>query len=337
MLDQSVTEIPPAAAGAEPVPQPKADWFIIPRLFAAAVLLFAAGMKLYQLATEPVVGTGFFAKGFLANRWVNLLEADFEIAMALWLISGWARRLAWAVSLLLFATFSVITASEFFAGEASCGCFGGLTVPPLVTFFLDVTMLGLMIFLRPRTAAWWPFTQWRRFIIAWAVAIPIMVVTAIPAIKYTPAKIAPGGKIEGNSGPVELDPEEWAGQRLPIADFVDTWGELGKGTWMVVLVRHGCKGCAALMPMMIARAKAAPPGKALKLAIIQIPENHAYGDASAEWPADGVPLLIGKLDAKREWRCWTPTVMRLDNGVVRDVLVAQGEEARKKAVDMLDQ
>jgi hypothetical protein len=264
-----------------------------------------------------------------SNLWVNLFEADFEIVIAMWLLSGWARRFAWAVSLAMFAAFSVVTATKYFHGEASCGCFGSVSVPPQYTFLLDVTIVATLAFLRPKGGSWWPFTQWRRFLVAGAIAVPIVVLSAIPVLRFSWTKGTSAAAIDSGDNTVVLEPETWVGQPLPIAGHIDIAKELGRGDWLVVLVREGCSGCAALVPELAAKARAVAPGKVAKVALIHIPPHKE----PSEFAHDGAQFLNGKLDATRDWFVQTPTVLRLKDGIVTDVVIAQGEANRKKVLD----
>ncbi|MDD4890862.1 MAG: hypothetical protein PHU85_13155 [Phycisphaerae bacterium] len=303
---------------------PSRDWFWIPRVLIPLVLIAAALLKIHQLATQPPLG-----KGFLASRWVNLAEADFEIAMALWLLSGWARRLSWLASLLMFTAFSVVTATKFIHGEASCGCFGRLTVPPQYTLMLDLAIVAMLAVVRPRTAAWWPFTQWRRFLIAWAIAIPVMVATAIPVLRFSPAKLAADGSLDNADRTVLLEPETWVGRPLPIASYIDIADDLKQGDWLVVLVHDGCAGCRALVPDLAAKARAVGPGRIAKVALIHMPPH----TEASEFVYKDALFLNGQIDSSRDWFVQTPAVLRLRDGRVTDVVIALGDANRRKVLD----
>ena len=53
----------------------------IVRIFAAIVLLTAAGLKAHQLSTEPTL-----AKTWLDNRWLLMTAVEFELFFGLWLL-----------------------------------------------------------------------------------------------------------------------------------------------------------------------------------------------------------------------------------------------------------
>jgi hypothetical protein len=60
------------------------------RIVLGYVLLTAAALKGYQLATEPAVNRNLFT-----SRWFLILVVEFEIAFALVFLSGLHKRLTW--------------------------------------------------------------------------------------------------------------------------------------------------------------------------------------------------------------------------------------------------
>ena len=69
---------------------------ILGRLFArfgcAALLLIAAVLKAYQLFTDPALDA------LQGSRWLQIALVEYEVLLALWLLSGvglqWGRRIA---------------------------------------------------------------------------------------------------------------------------------------------------------------------------------------------------------------------------------------------------
>jgi hypothetical protein len=57
------------------------------RVVLGLVLLTAAALKGYQLATEPIVGWGF-----LNSRWFLIGVVDFELFFGLWLLANVVRE-----------------------------------------------------------------------------------------------------------------------------------------------------------------------------------------------------------------------------------------------------
>ncbi|MDO5554492.1 MAG: hypothetical protein Q4G68_12100 [Planctomycetia bacterium] len=106
----------------------------------AVLLLFAAGMKAWQLATVPLLG-----EGLLHARWFNIAVVEFEIAFACWLLMGLLPKLTRWATIALFTTFAGVSLYKAVSGEASCGCFGAVTVNPWWTMGLDVVVVGIFV------------------------------------------------------------------------------------------------------------------------------------------------------------------------------------------------
>ena len=315
-----MTESSPSVSSPPPAGR---DLFWIPRVLVSAVLLTAAVMKIYKLSTEPVVETGF-----LDQKWVQWFEVEFEIVLGAWLISGWARRLAWLATLACFVVFCGVTAWEHFSGYASCGCFGNFKLAPWKTLvFVDIPGIVLLAFFRPRADQPWFDLRWTwPAAAALALGVAAAVGSAIPVLRYTPSD---------TDYTVYLQPEDWVGlriQKLPIANHLDIADEIGRGEWTAVLVHDSCEGCQALIPKLADRARAVRPAQCAKIALILVPENgKSQYDALKELVSHDALFLKGRLDGSHEWLAATPTVMQLRDGVVMSVLIAQGEEARAKA------
>jgi hypothetical protein len=85
--------------------------YAVVRTSAALLLLVAASLKAYQLATEPVLGSGL-----LESRWFLIGVVEFELFFGLWLLSGMlpsrfgrgagAEGFTWLAALACFAMFT---------------------------------------------------------------------------------------------------------------------------------------------------------------------------------------------------------------------------------------
>jgi hypothetical protein len=305
------------------------DYFIIPRLFVATVLLIAAGMKVHQMATQPMRPAGSDAGFFeqvLADRGFNLFEIHFEFVLACWLLSGWARRPAWLATLGCFVLFSLITLHKHLSGEASCGCFGAAIVPPIYTFVLDVSIVLMLVVLHPRLRNAGPIldgSPWQ-LAVGLAAALAAVVLTTVPVTRFrTPTLTAAAIEVE------EAMPETWVGLPLPLFGHfnADVARQLQAGQWLVVVVHDGCTGCAALVPELERKARAMPPGRKPRVALLF---KDRPGDSPAV-PADGL-FLVAQLDASREWNVPSSTVVWLKDGVVAEVAVPASDQDRAKVL-----
>ncbi|MDR2755025.1 MAG: hypothetical protein LBC20_04905, partial [Planctomycetaceae bacterium] len=123
------------------------------RFVIVAVLFLAAGLKVHQLATipllPPIQGSVFTPLlEFLNQRSLLILVTEVEILFALLLCSGIWRSWTWLGSLLCFSAFSLVSAMKGLSGEGSCGCFGIVTVNPRITTAIDVIFVALLIIFR---------------------------------------------------------------------------------------------------------------------------------------------------------------------------------------------
>lgn len=116
--------------------------------FLALLLLAAAGLKLNGLAVDPVSRMGLFS---VTAFQVAVIE--FEIFLALWLLSGKRLLGSWATTLSVFAVFAGVSAYQGWIGRASCGCFGKFSVSPWYAFGLDVAIVFTLILSRPDLTA----------------------------------------------------------------------------------------------------------------------------------------------------------------------------------------
>jgi hypothetical protein len=103
------------------------------RLAVAFLLLTAAALKGYDLATGPVLGSGL-----LDSRWLLIGVVEMEILFGLWLLANILPKLTWAAALACFILFTCISFYKALSGHASCGCFGRVSVNPWYTATLDV-------------------------------------------------------------------------------------------------------------------------------------------------------------------------------------------------------
>ncbi len=103
------------------------------------VLLAAAALKAYQLATAPVVENGLFT-----SRWFLIGLIEFELALGLVLALGLYPRAAGRVALACFAGFGAVSLHQALAGKASCGCLGKIDLRPGYTFLFDLSAVAAL-------------------------------------------------------------------------------------------------------------------------------------------------------------------------------------------------
>ncbi|MDR0608558.1 MAG: hypothetical protein LBG58_00420, partial [Planctomycetaceae bacterium] len=124
------------------------------RFAVALVLLVAAMLKAYQLATTPTLG-----ESLLHARWFNIFVVEFELFFGIWLFFGLLPKLTHWMSVGLFSIFLVFSFHKTISGATTCGCWGNVEIPPIYTVLLDVFVIGLLIVFRPHTRRFHSFSN----------------------------------------------------------------------------------------------------------------------------------------------------------------------------------
>ena len=299
------------------------------RIVLAMVLLAAAALKGYQLAAGPVLG-----RGILESRWFLIVVVELELLFGLWLLAGlhptWTRR----ASMVCFACFACVSAIKAFHGEASCGCFGPLPVPPRYTFLLDLGAVLALALCRPvqgspqraRGAARPAFRLGVSPVFALWATVGLPCALAMANVRDT-GYVHEAGLVSADGRLVVLLPAAWEGQRFPLIEHIDIGERLAEGNWVVVLYRHDCPHCQESLPKYEATAEefaASPDG-----ARVALVESPPYGDPS-EWSCSH--CLHGRLSAAKDWFFSAPLELLLRNGAV--VRVGEHMHARGSGYTM---
>lgn len=280
------------------------------RWLVGLLLVFAAVLKAVELVTVPTV-----ALMHSLGPYFLPLEIGVELAVGLLILSGlYWRKLRWFV-LLLFAAFAGYSLYLAVSGATSCGCFGPLHVNPWWTFGLDCAVaLGLLasaLFERrspwkelESSDTWLPIkvASRRRAV---AVVMGIAIIFTAMLFRYSGQRTAAAGGLASPEEVVILEPEEWIGTRLPIADSIDI--DLSHGEWVMLLHRHDCPVCQEEVPRYEQRSAAGE-----RVALVEVPP---YRDFEAREKA----CHYGRLKKDHQWFVQTPIEVRLENGVVMAV------------------
>jgi len=285
----------------------------IVRTVVALILLVAAVLKAYQLATEPTEDSGL-----LSYRWALTGMVEFELFLGLWLLSGLYRFHAWALTTMCFAMFIGITLHKAISGEASCGCFGKVQVNPWITLILDTSILAACLTFRP---GWHARYALHRCRLRWAVAISVFLTAGIPAaffaMTYQPSQLLADGSIAGQQRYVVLKPQDWQGSRLPLLNYIDIGKQLESGKWTVIFFHQDCPSCRKLLRELGHKAANLPAGESSPLALVELPP---YGGESELISSLKNNSASGKLADTRNWFMTTPTVVTIANGTVTSVV-----------------
>ena len=217
-------------------------------------------------------------------------------------------RLRWTLPLAMiaFAVFWLVASYRIWTGEASCGCFGRVVVPPAVTWVIDAIAIMALYY---ATVEIWKRPDIERR--SWWVPITVVVLLAVPlgirAAKFQPLTLDDVGVESG--GLILLRPEEWVGAPFALADFIEDGQILKSGKWNVLLFHHDCPKCQQRI-QQLTRLTRRPDEP---LALIEIPP---YGAPAA---IPNATLL--KLSEKQRWFVRTPVELTLETGVVKSLIV----------------
>jgi hypothetical protein len=265
--------------------------------WVVGLLLASAGiLKAAQLIAEPVAILASPLGWFLAP-----LQISAELIVGALALSGaYWRRLRW-LALLLFVGFAAYSLYLAINGAASCGCFGPIEIHPWWTFGLDVAVVaGLLAAIfagSAKTAS--PIGP--RCQVGWATTLVALTVGCASALNWYALGSSSIESLAADSDLVVLEPEEWIGKPLPIADYIDA--DLSEGDWIVLLHRHDCPECQEVAPRYEGLASTR------NIALIEMPP---YGGE----PEGQGPALHARMPDDREWFVQTPVEIRVKDGVV---------------------
>jgi thiol-disulfide isomerase/thioredoxin len=280
------------------------------------LLLAAACLKGWQLITEPVAN-----KGFWANRTLLIGVVEFELALAIWLMSGMFRKVAWLAAVVCFCFFSCVTLYKGVTGADSCGCFGAVKVNPWVTLLaVDLPAVAALLLFRPAFS--FPksrsVTQVIRKIFTPAPSIfrlsTLGCVTAM-VLGVSTAVLALNEPVKVTSSYEVLEPETWIGKKLPIIDSIDIGEQLKTGNWLILFYHYDCPDCRAAISKLEQLARDLAGNENFpRIAFVAVPP---YGDGPVH---ENSPCALGRLADVKEWFVTTPAVILMNSGIIKRVL-----------------
>jgi hypothetical protein len=324
----------PAEAPESPPPPDDFEAFDIVRVALGMLILCAAALKMHELLTRPVAGSGFLN---LYGMRLSIIEA--ELVLSTWLLSGYLTRVSHRIAVATMAVFCGVALWKAIEGAASCGCFGSVAIDPKITFLMD---LGIVLAL----LRWPPAAELRRVRpTKWQLAFFVLVlagggVFAGIAIPRAPTReVPPADEESGDKGqPVILEPQTWSGKSLPILDHIESDARLGSGRWLLVLYHNGCSVCQQVVPefQVLASNWSREEGRP-RVAFIDVPDE--FDTAPEQVGADKV-YARGRMSEAHEWFVITPAVLLIEDGRVRRVFtheeVASPEMVQATFAEPLD-
>ncbi len=294
---------------------------VVTRFVVPLWLLTGAVLKLVSLSPSHLPS---ILVTTLGGRGVDLaFVARFSVAVELTvaLVMLLLPSLARPVGLVMLGCFLPILIADTIGGASSCGCFGAVTVPPIVTLSMDLTLF-LVVLLLGRKA---PSLRWTPGLpAARTLTVGVLVVACFALAFAWPAPSAPAG----NGGPGSNDPatssagvppyylphyDQWLGRpwaELDIADFLPPLpDEAAAGPFYVLFYRTTCDHCHELMEVLFSGELTVPT------LAVSVPDKGGFVTEGAyPFPCGG--CATAELPVGCDWFFSTPVLVRLEAGVV---------------------
>jgi len=280
----------------------------------AMVLLAAAGLKARQLAGH----TEASLPGFLHNRMVLAAIVQAELLLCLWLLAGGWRRLRFVCATGCFLLFGTVAMYEALHAMPSCGCFGNVKVPPILTAIFDFVAVAMLWLSRPDNADS-PQKPPTRMRLAMASVAALATSTAL----WTGTLSHPPPPSSGEKTLIVLEPATWLNQPFSLLDELDGPADLRHGRWIVVMYHYDCEDCLEALPAYKNLATAPRHDQTSpRVAFVPMPPPAPPG-------ADPVPDIPAfphfTLHDDHDWFATTPVVVALQDGMV--IAAADGQDA----------
>ena len=277
------------------------------------LLLTTAMLKGWQLLVEPSISSSIWS-----YRPFQILAVELELAIGIWLLSGFFKKAAWLITLLCFSFFSLVTTYKAITGAESCGCFGFVSVNPWVTLFaIDLPALAALVIFKPKGEKFLaPLPSFFRFAGIASFGVLILVTTLAVLAFNEPAKITSSYEV--------LGPEMWIGQPLPVLKDIDIGEKLAKGKWLLIFYRHDCQACKEEIQKYeqsaseLARIPTGP-----HVAFVEI---SPYAGPSENFLSSKTLYTVGKLSDTKDWFIQTPQIVTIEDGRVIKASRSQNAE-----------
>ena len=201
---------------------------------AVLILIFAAVVKTFQLANSPWVENSIFE-----SKLASLSLVCFELFLAALLVAGIRDGMVRGFSVVVFLAFSVINGYIWISGGPSCGCFGDISVSPLVMIVVDIGIAASLYF-------WIP--TWRLpFAACMGFACVACAACVIWGNSFRFEKLDKAS-VDSNSI-VVLSKDSLVGNNIQLLEkFLESGAdEIQVGVWQIIFVHGNCSKCDELI------------------------------------------------------------------------------------------
>lgn len=274
-----------------------------------SLLLAASLLKAHQQRTL------FLLAPRSPERWLSSGAIALEMSLGLWLLSGFHPRWSRWIAAMCFAIFLSVSLAKGLAGEASCGCFGEVSVNPWITAGIDG--LAVLTLLLARLAdRFSPFAYLgRKHRLAFGLlSLLILGSVAWWIVGAQGSRLNDTDETPRLGSMIVIDPQEWIGRRLPLLSHIDNAEQLQSGSWLMVLYRRDCQSCHEQLPLLFTALRRIPLGGEHRtlVALIEVPSN----SLRSSFLGNEKPDALMKLPTGPQWIVQTPLFLRVQNGIV---------------------
>jgi len=286
-------------------------WTVCRRILGL-VLLTAASLKAYELATTPLLGAGL-----LHQRWLLTIAIEAEAVFGGWFLLGAGNSWMWVNAQILWLVFLCVAGWEAESGTTFCGCFGKVQVDPWYTASFDLIVVLILPFCRPnrREVAIVERGFWLRWAVLALIAIAGVAFGAWNLGRYSPSRLS-GDGLTLSDGIIVLEPEKWVGHPFILVNYIDVGQQLTHGEWIVLLYRYDCEHCQRAVPQYSAYAERCLRQNGPNIAFVEIPPFAPHGQ---ELIRQFGSRIRGTLSPDHDWFISTPVAVILHDGSVQAV------------------
>jgi hypothetical protein len=250
------------------------------------------------------------------ERWLSAGAIALEMSLGLWLLIGFHPRLARWIAGTCFAIFLGVSAAKGLAGEASCGCFGVISVNPWITAGIDGLAVLALLLARPTDRSD-PIVYLRQIqrLVFGLLGLLILGSGAWWIVGAQAARLNDADELPEPGSKIVIDPQDWIGRRLPLLSHIDIGERLQSGDWVMVLYRRDCQSCHEQLPLLFPALRRIPLSgeRRTSVALVEVPFN----SLRSYFLGNERPDAWVKLPAGPQWIVQTPLFLRVQDGIVR--------------------
>lgn len=266
------------------------------------LLLTAALLKWHQAMFFPLA-TNLVFESRIAT--VALIEIEIILGVAL-VIGNWVKPV-WYVGLALVSAFTVVTIRKAIAGDASCSCFGVLSVSPYITLIID--LFSIVVLCLSRNLFVGGNNSLPRIAFPVVVVLCVIILGAVPVTVYSQRIETVDGEnaVTVSDGLVTVAFDQLLGKAFPFENFLSGPTDWKNGNTVLLFFRNNCPKCDRELERLLSNGSHRPKY------LVEIPPALAVERKSNE------RFKWLKLSSDFTWLIDAPVSVHLRNGQVVEV------------------